>query len=225
MRPDFGSLPADSENSSVLDASVPQRLGTTSFDSLKSTNWKFTWEGIAYSVGTKTGKKKILQDVSGCVEAGISCLLFSNSGTLLAVMGPSGCGKSTLLNILSRRLTGTSVSGDQRLSGVQFDDTTLRSMSTYVEQEDHLIGSLTVRETIDFAAKLALPANIKSSERLERTQQILKDFGLSSVEDSKIGTPLQRGISGGQKRRVTTASQLITLPKIIFLGMSTQRNC
>ena len=48
---------------------------------------------------------------------------------------------------------------------------------------------------------------------------MLRDFGLVSVKDSKIGTPLQRGISGGQKRRVTTASQLITLPKIIFLGM------
>jgi ABC-type multidrug transport system ATPase subunit len=135
-------------------------------------------------------------------------------------MGPSGCGKSTLLNILSRRLTGSSVSGNQRLSGVPFDDATLRTMSTYVEQEDHLIGSLTVRETIDFAAKLALPGNVDADERFLRTEQILKDFGLSSVRDNKIGTALQRGISGGQKRRVTTASQLITLPKIIFLGKS-----
>jgi ABC-type multidrug transport system ATPase subunit len=135
-------------------------------------------------------------------------------------MGPSGCGKSTLLNILSRRLTGASVSGNQRLSGVPFDDATLRAMSTYVEQEDHLIGSLTVRETIDFAAKLALPGNVDADERFLRTEQILNDFGLSSVMNNKIGTALQRGISGGQKRRVTTASQLITLPKIIFLGKS-----
>jgi ABC-type multidrug transport system ATPase subunit len=91
-------------------------------------------------------------------------------------------------------------------------------MSTYVEQEDHLIGSLTVRETLDFAAKLALPGNVSSTERRVRTEDMLRDFGLLSVKDTKIGTPLQRGISGGQKRRVTTASQLITLPKIIFLG-------
>lgn len=91
-------------------------------------------------------------------------------------------------------------------------------MSTYVEQEDHLIGSLTVRETLEFAAKLALPGNVSARERRQRTEDMLRDFGLLNVKDNKIGTALQRGISGGQKRRVTTASQLITLPKIIFLG-------
>jgi ABC-type multidrug transport system ATPase subunit len=134
-------------------------------------------------------------------------------------MGPSGCGKTTLLNILSRRLTGSGVSGEQLLAGSSFDDATLRAMSTYVEQEDHLIGSLTVHETIEFAAKLALPGHVTARQRRDRTEDMLRDFGLVSVKDNKIGTPLQRGISGGQKRRVTTASQLITLPKIIFLGI------
>jgi ABC-type multidrug transport system ATPase subunit len=133
-------------------------------------------------------------------------------------MGPSGCGKTTLLNILSRRLKSSSVTGTQLLSGSPFDSATLRSISTYVEQEDHLIGSLTVRETIEFAAKLALPGSVTSMERRKRTKDMLQDFGLLGVENNKIGTPLQKGISGGQKRRVTTASQLITLPKIIFLG-------
>ena len=133
-------------------------------------------------------------------------------------MGPSGCGKTTLLNILSRRLKSSSVTGTQLLAGSTFDDATLRAISTYVEQEDHLIGSLTVRETIEFAAKLALPGNVSARERGQRTEDMLRDFGLVGIKDSKIGTPLQRGISGGQKRRVTTASQLITLPRIIFLG-------
>ena len=139
-------------------------------------------------------------------------------GTLLAIMGPSGCGKTTLLNILSRRLKSSQVTGDQIMAGSPFDDATLRAMSTYVEQEDHLIGSLTVHETVEFAAKLALPGTVTARQRRERTEEMLRDFGLMTVKDSKIGTPLQRGISGGQKRRVTTASQLITLPKIIFLG-------
>jgi ABC-type multidrug transport system ATPase subunit len=142
------------------------------------------------------------------------------TGKLLALMGPSGCGKTSLLNVLSRRLIGSSVTGKQTLAGSPFDDATLRAISTYVEQEDHLIGSLTVRETVDFAAKLALRGNISPRVRRERTEEMLKDFGLVSVKDNKIGTPLQRGISGGQKRRVTTASQLITLPKIILLGTS-----
>lgn len=133
-------------------------------------------------------------------------------------MGPSGCGKTTLLDILSRRLKASSVSGTQLLAGSPFNSATLRAISTYVEQEDQLIGSLTVRETVEFAAKLALPGSVTARERRQRTEDLLSDFGLLSVKDNKIGTPLQRGISGGQKRRVTTASQLITLPKIIFLG-------
>jgi ABC-type multidrug transport system ATPase subunit len=208
---------------SYVSNSAFKRLGTDSKHSStlqKSSKWIFSWEDVSYSVDIKGGQKHILRNVTGGVEAGISLVFILTLGSLLAVMGPSGCGKSTLLNILSRRLTGASVSGNQRLSGVPFDDATLRAMSTYVEQEDHLIGSLTVRETIDFASKLALPGNVDADERFLRTEQILKDFGLSSVRDNKIGTPLQRGISGGQKRRVTTASQLITLPKIIFLGKS-----
>ena len=144
-------------------------------------------------------------------------------GTLLALMGPSGCGKTTLLNILSRRLKSNSITGTQLLSGSPFNSATLRAISTYVEQEDHLIGSLTVRETVDFAAKLALPGNVTATERRKRTENMLKDFGLINVKNNKIGTPLQRGISGGEKRRVTTASQLITLPKIIFLGIKKKK--
>lgn len=186
----------------------------------KLSNCKFGWQDISYTVDTKAGKKQILHNVNGCVEKGISLVYhrWLIPGTLLAIMGPSGCGKTTLLNILSRRLKSSYVTGEQIMAGSPFDDATLRAMSTYVEQEDHLIGSLTVQETVEFAAKLALPGNVTARQRRERTEEMLRDFGLMIVKDSKIGTPLQRGISGGQKRRVTTASQLITLPKIIFLG-------
>lgn len=91
-------------------------------------------------------------------------------------------------------------------------------MSTYVEQEDHLTGSLTVWETIDFAAKLGLPRSVPPAERNKRTAELLRYFGLVSVENNYISTPFKQGISGGQKRRVTTASQLVTLPKVMFLG-------
>jgi ABC-type multidrug transport system ATPase subunit len=134
-------------------------------------------------------------------------------------MGPSGCGKTTLLNIISRRLNSLSVTGDLLLDGAPFDDETLRKTSTFVEQEDHLIGSLTVHETIEFAAKLALSRKASASKRQETVEEMLRAFGLWSVKDSKIGTPLRRGISEGQKRRVTTASQLITQPVIILLGI------
>jgi ABC-type multidrug transport system ATPase subunit len=201
-------------------SAVASTSASHSQDMPKLSNCQFGWRGISYAVDTKDGEKQILSNVDGCVEKGCPLSLLLISGQLLALMGPSGCGKTTMLNILSRRLTGSSVRGEQFLAGAPFDDATLRAMSTYVEQEDHLIGSLTVQETIEFAAKLALPGHVGRRERKERTEEMLRDFGLGSVKNTKIGTPLQRGISGGQKRRVTTASQLITLPKIIFLGTS-----
>jgi ABC-type multidrug transport system ATPase subunit len=110
------------------------------------------------------------------------------------------------------------VTGEQLLNQSHFNDARLRSLSTYVEQEDFLVGSLTVAETVSFAAKLALPPSLGRNERAQRTEDMIRDFGLNSVKASCIGTPLKRGVSGGEKRRVTTASQLITLPKVIFLG-------
>lgn len=74
-------------------------------------------------------------------------------------MGPSGSGKTTLLNVLARRNPGTrlDVTGSVNVNGASISDIDLQSISSYVEQEDALIGSLTVRETLDFAARLSLP--------------------------------------------------------------------
>jgi ABC-type multidrug transport system ATPase subunit len=110
------------------------------------------------------------------------------------------------------------VTGQQLLNHAHFNDSRLRSLSTYVEQDDFLVGSLTVAETVSFAAKLALPSSLAPNERAQRIEDMIRDFGLNTVKASCIGTPLKRGVSGGEKRRVTTASQLITLPKVIFLG-------
>ena len=183
---------------------------------------KFGWKNLSYSVSTSTGPKEILQNVSGFVESGLfpAYAGLRIIGQLLAILGPSGCGKSTLLNILSRRLKGPEVVGEQLLNQSHFSDARLRSMSTYVEQEDYLVGSLTVAETVGFAARLALPSSLDSQAREERIADMIREFGLQSIKRTCIGTPLKRGISGGEKRRVTTASQLITLPKIIFLGIA-----
>ena len=74
-------------------------------------------------------------------------------------MGPSGSGKTTLLNVLAHRNPGTrlDVSGNVIVNNSTVSNTDLQSISSYVEQEDALIGSLTVRETLDFAARLSLP--------------------------------------------------------------------
>lgn len=74
-------------------------------------------------------------------------------------MGPSGCGKTTLLNVLARRTaaSGAKVLGDTYVNARKIDAKTFGRITSYVEQEDALIGSLTVQETLKFAADLSLP--------------------------------------------------------------------
>lgn len=77
----------------------------------------------------------------------------------MALMGPSGCGKTTLLNVLARRIPASNakISGATFVNGATLDAASFKRISSYVEQDDALIGSLTVEETLKFAAELSLP--------------------------------------------------------------------
>lgn len=138
-------------------------------------------------------------------------------------MGPSGCGKTTLLNVLASRPTGSSkVEATVLVNGSKPSRAAFREMSCFVEQEDALIGALTVRETLNFASRLSGTASsLPRRERVARIDGLLDSFGLRDQADTLIGTPIRKGISGGQKRRVGVASQLITSPKILFLDEPT----
>lgn len=137
-------------------------------------------------------------------------------------MGPSGCGKTTLLNVLASRPTGAAkVDGGICVNGIKPSTAAFRQMSRFVEQEDALIGSLTVRETLSFATRLSTTGSLPKSERAARIDGLLEAFGLQGQADTIIGTPIRKGISGGQKRRTGIASQLITSPKILFLDEPT----
>ncbi|ELR07707.1 hypothetical protein VC83_03755 [Pseudogymnoascus destructans] len=181
---------------------------------LKNTTVKhFIWQDVTVTVQDRATKqpKAILENVDGVVLAGEMC----------ALMGPSGSGKTTLLNSLARRdNSGADTTGIASINGDALSLNEFRKMSTYVEQEDALIGSLTVRETMNFAARLSNPGLTKK-DRIMRINGLIDSFGLRKQEDAIIGTPIRQGISGGQKRRVSVASQLITAPKILFLDEPT----
>ncbi|KAM3079546.1 hypothetical protein ACMFMG_005965 [Clarireedia jacksonii] len=138
-------------------------------------------------------------------------------------MGPSGCGKTTLLNVLAYRNAASkaTVAGSTLINGINPSSSAFRAISSYVEQEDALIGSLTVYETMNFAARLAHKSSLTKRERINRINGLLDSFGLRNQAHTIIGTPIRKGISGGQKRRVSVASQLITGPKILFLDEPT----
>ncbi|EOA89268.1 hypothetical protein ACJQWK_09427 [Exserohilum turcicum] len=175
----------------------------------------FSWENVTVTVKDRASKQPldILSNVSGILEA----------GEILALMGPSGSGKTTLLNVLAHRAATpkATMQQDLRINGEPTTLASFRKLSSYVEQEDALVGSLTVRETMYFAAQLALPRSISKAARKERISSLLSSFGLQNQADTLIGTPIRKGVSGGQKRRVSVASQLITSPKILFLDEPT----
>jgi ABC-type multidrug transport system ATPase subunit len=134
----------------------------------------------------------------------------------------SGCGKTTLLNVLAHRETsGSTVQQSRLLNGNPISLQEFRRISCYVEQEDALMGVLTVRETLYFAAKLSLPSSVGKVERMNRIEALITAFGLNSAANVLVGTPIRKGISGGQKRRLSVASQLIISPKILFLDEPT----
>ncbi|KAF7551611.1 hypothetical protein G7Z17_g4876 [Cylindrodendrum hubeiense] len=173
-----------------------------------------SWRGVTVTVKDRESKepKSIVHNVEGVVEAGEVC----------ALMGPSGCGKTTLLNVLARRPThASSVESEVFINGSHLSLGQFREISCFVEQEDALIGSLTVRETLEFSSRLASTSSLPKQERLVRINGLLESFGLVDQANTIIGTPIRKGISGGQKRRVGVASQLITSPKLLFLDEPT----
>jgi len=175
----------------------------------------FAWRPLSIVVKDRKTKKplSILNDSSGMVKA----------GEMIAILGPSGSGKTTLLNAIAQRtaaISGT-VGGETLVNGEVLGLHQISAFSTYVGQEDALIGSLTVRETMHFAARLSLPSTVSKAERKKRVEDLIASFGLQDQADTIVGTPIKKGLSGGQKKRLSVASRLVTDPSIIFLDEPT----
>lgn len=165
------------------------------------------------SVITKKEPKKILLDnISGSITGGF-----------WAIMGASGGGKTTLLSTLSLRLdTATiDVTGEFRLNGSKYSKHILKSMSAYVMQDDLLHAELTVFETLTYAANLRMPKGFSKEQRSDRVEEVLILMGISYCKGVIIGDTRRKGISGGERKRVCVAIELLTKPKLVFLDEPT----
>lgn len=167
------------------------------------------FSNISYSLPTG---KQLLSHVSGTVRP----------GELLAIMGASGAGKSTLLDILARKAKTGIVSGDMYVNSRDIpDESTFRRVVGYVDQEDTLLSTLTVYEAVLYSALLRLPREMSRQAKVFRTLETMQELGILGIRDSRIGESGKRSISGGEKRRVSIACELVTGPSILFLDEPT----
>ncbi|PIA17696.1 P-loop containing nucleoside triphosphate hydrolase protein [Coemansia reversa NRRL 1564] len=167
-----------------------------------------SWNNLNYDVKVKDGTRRILHDISGSIYP----------GELVAIMGASGAGKTTLLSILSGRVKGGRLEGEIKFQGAKRNPHTFKRLLAYVEQEDLMYPSLTVEETLMASAQLRL-SNGKYSldDKKERVNTLLRQLRLSQVKDTLIGDHEIRGVSGGERKRVSIGAELVTDPAILML--------
>ena len=140
------------------------------------------------------------------------------SGMLVGVMGASGSGKSTLLHLLAG--TSQPTFGHIRLDGKEVTDPETRARIGLVPQEDHLLPELTVKENLFYAARLAFGDDDASQSAL-RAESCLKKLGLWEARDLPVGDALKKTISGGQRKRLNMAMELIREPKVLLVDEPT----
>ncbi|XP_045768108.1 ATP-binding cassette subfamily G member 4 [Maniola jurtina] len=157
------------------------------------------------SLGINKGTKQILHGVNGRLRP----------RKLIAIMGPSGAGKSTLLDVLSGYRT-TGVGGAIFINGRGRIMKRFKKMSCYIQQDDRLQGLLTVGENMELAADLKLPTKLDKYEKGEVIEDILTNLGLYEHMNTR-GAQL----SGGQRKRLSIALELINNPLIMFLDEPT----
>lgn len=180
---------------------------------LNALNENFTpttlsFENISYKVRNGT---KVLNDVYGLVKP----------RECLAIMGGSGAGKTTLLDILAGKNKDGEISGDIYVNGNKLSTKDYKKIVGFVDQEDHLISTLTVYETVLNSALLRLPRSMSIRAKQTRVIEVLSELRILGIKDRVIGSDFKRGISGGEKRRVSIACEMVTSPSILFLDEPT----
>ncbi len=142
----------------------------------------------------------------------------ARSGMLVGVMGASGSGKSTLLNLLAGSAQPSF--GSITIDGIPVTEDKARSWIGLVPQEDHLLPELTVQENLFYAARLAFADDSKERSH-ERVEQCLQQLGLWEARDLPVGDALRKTISGGQRKRLNIAMELIREPRVLLVDEPT----
>lgn len=170
------------------------------------------WSNLTCIVHGENRDTVLLNSVSG----------YANPGELTALMGPSGCGKTTLLNKLAKRdrkNRNIEYSGKVMLNSIDINKIDYFKYVGYVTQEDILLETLTPKEALLFVAQLKLSNDMKYN--YQRAQVLIESLHLYKVQNTLIGSPAQKKLSGGERRRVSIGIELISNPGILFLDEPT----
>ncbi|KAD2106515.1 hypothetical protein E3N88_41824 [Mikania micrantha] len=165
-----------------------------------------TWEKLGVAVSSSNGYRSVLTDANG----------YAKPGEIVAIMGPSGCGKSTLLDSLAGRLASNTRQTGRILINGRKSRLAFGTMA-YMTQEQVLTWTLTVKETVYYSAELQLPKTMPRSEKREIADRTIREMGLQNAMNTRIGGWGIKGLSGGQKRRLSICLEVLTRPKFLLL--------
>lgn len=185
---------------------IEKLIDRNTFDSKPIPN-KFEWKNVNVCVGDKI----LLDSVSGKLYAGQS----------LAIVGPSGSGKTTLLNFLAKKkMTGAKQFGEIYFNNELIKSSTkYKKLISYVMQDDVLEESLTPLEILMFTAKIRINESQNFIE--EKVSSLISQLGIEKCKNTIVGGIMNKGISGGEKRRVSIAAELLNDSAIIILDEPT----
>ncbi|XP_050035957.1 ATP-binding cassette sub-family G member 1-like [Dermacentor andersoni] len=162
------------------------------------------WEDITFRVQADKGKKALLSSLYGK----------ASPGTLTAVMGPSGAGKTTLLNILSG-FYDKGYAGEVHVNGYVRDPKLFNMQSCYIMQDDCLLKDLTVRETLGMKFELRTP-ELEDGSASHFVSETITKWGLNNCANTLV-----KSLSGGERKRLSIAQELIGNPPLVFLDEPT----
>ncbi|XP_022142763.1 ABC transporter G family member 9-like [Momordica charantia] len=154
-------------------------------------------------------ERTILKGITGVVRP----------GEMLAMLGPSGSGKTTLLTALGGRLGGRLV-GTIAYNGKPFSNKMKRNIG-FVTQDDILLPHLTVTETLVFTALLRLPNTLTKQQKVAQAEAVISQLGLSKCKNGVVGGQTLRGVSGGERKRVSIGQEMLINPSLLFLDEPT----
>ncbi|XP_006783681.1 ATP-binding cassette sub-family G member 8 isoform X1 [Neolamprologus brichardi] len=210
------------------------------FSSEEDSSLYFTYSGgcnvlevknLCYEVDTaaqipwyeRLSEFKMPWEIKGNKQTAINKLsLTVHSGQMLALIGSSGCGKTSLLDIITcRDEGGITKSGEILINGKRNTPQLVKKSIAHVRQDDRLFPHLTVRETLSFVAKLRLPTHFTQAQRDQRVDDVIAELRLRQCAHTRVGNNYIRGVSGGERRRVSIAVQLLWNPGILILDEPT----